>query len=369
MGTTLFHQYLTGLGAQGRQHPDYARLSSKIRACLLGGAAGDALGYTVEFWDIDRIRRKYGPDGIAAYEPVEGFAIFSDDTQMTLFTAEGLILGYWHGVKTGRLEPELYIYPAYISWLRTQGYKVTSPWDKVSNLMGQKRLFRCRAPGNTCLSALCSGKMGTIEKPLNNSKGCGGVMRVAPVGFLPFMSASSASVVAARAAAITHGHPMGYIPAAMLADMIERLLYGNYTSLYDVVVDSRTAICQTFSRSTMELSAFRLLIEKAISLSKTATDDVEAIHSLGGGWVGDEALAIATYCALKYEHDFDRCMRAAVNHSGDADSTGAIAGNILGAHLGMDAIGEKYLKELEMVEDITAIGEKVMEIICHYAKI
>ena len=54
--------------------------------------------------------------------------------------------------------------------------------------------------------------------------------------------------------------------------------------------------------------------------------------------MAEETLAIAIYCSLKYQNDFSKGIIAAVNHSGDSDSTGAVTGNILGALLGFDAI-------------------------------
>ena len=96
------------------------------------------------------------------------------------------------------------------------------------------------------------------------------------------------------------------------------------------------------------LSEFIGIMEKAIKLSKEDIDDLDAIRELGEGWVAEETLAIAVYCALKYEKDFDKALIAAVNHSGDSDSTGAVTGNILGAYLGMSAIPQKYLDNLEL---------------------
>lgn len=81
------------------------------------------------------------------------------------------------------------------------------------------------------------------------------------------------------------------------------------------------------------------------------------VMMLGPGWCGDEALAVAIYCALKYEHDFDKALIAAVNHGGDSDSTGAITGNILGAYLGLSAIPEKYIMNLELLDVITEIAD------------
>ena len=57
---------------------------NKFRGCLIGGAAGDALGYAVEFKTADRIFAQYGENGITEYELTNGVAEISDDTQMTL---------------------------------------------------------------------------------------------------------------------------------------------------------------------------------------------------------------------------------------------------------------------------------------------
>ena len=68
-------------------------------------------------------------------------------------------------------------------------------------------------------------------------------------------------------------------------------------------------------------------------------------------------LAIAVYCALKYERDFDKAIRVAVNHNGNSDSTGAVCGNILGAYLGYDAIPQKYKEHLELHDVIIEIAD------------
>jgi hypothetical protein len=69
---------------------------------------------------------------------------------------------------------------------------------------------------------------------------------------------------------------------------------------------------------------------------------------MGGGWVGEEALAISLYCALAAEGNFAKGVRLAVNHTGDSDSTGSITGNILGAMQGKATIPALWLRELEL---------------------
>ena len=93
----------------------------KYRGCLIGGAAGDALGYAVEFLSDEMILKKYGESGITEYEPIDGVAQISDDTQLTLFTANGLLYGTTRGVKRGIMAGyPAYIYVCYKEWLQTQ---------------------------------------------------------------------------------------------------------------------------------------------------------------------------------------------------------------------------------------------------------
>ncbi len=179
-----------------------------FRGCLLGGAVGDALGWPVEFLRMNEIKKKYGEEGITdLVEGVNGKAQITDDTQMTLFTAEGILRAENRRREKGISCPPTLVYHAYLRWLHTQGYPQNKDKNSIYDgwLIGIKELYASRAPGNTCLSALSSGSMGTIEQPINNSKGCGGVMRAAPVGL--FYRKEEAFQIACECAALTHGHP------------------------------------------------------------------------------------------------------------------------------------------------------------------
>ena len=61
----------------------------------------------------------------------------------------------------------------------------------------------------------------------------------------------------------------------------------------------------------------------------------ETLEQLGGGWTGEEALAIDIACA-GWATSFPDAVLRAVNHPGDSNSTGSITGNLLGATLGWD---------------------------------
>lgn len=333
----------------------------KYRGCLVGGAAGDALGYTVEFFDEGSIFRKYGENGITEYDLINGVAQISDDTQMTLFTANGLLLGRTRGMTRGIMGT----YPSYIAfcykdWLRTQSeaypLKARSPYSWLVNV---PELFNRRAPGNTCISAIESGAKGTVDEPINQSKGCGGIMRVAPIGLYfggKHYTSDEIDMIGAETAALTHGHELGYIPAAALVHIIHLISHNENISLIEVVKDTKQALLRLFA-GKKHLNEQIRLIDRAIELSNKNLDDLEAIRELGQGWVAEETLAIAIYCSLKYSDDFDKALIASVNHSGDSDSTGAVTGNIMGAYLGYKGIPHKYIKNLELKSVIMELAD------------
>src|SRR5712692_1255888 len=226
--------------------PSDSHVRSRFSGCLLGGAAGDALGAPVEFLDLDEIVRAYGEQGIRDFAPAYGkLGAITDDTQMTLFTAEAVLSAHVASVLQGQ-EPDFFRAAAgsYARWLMTQQNSrlVSSGNPKASWLLQQKKLFSRRAPGTTCLSALQSSR-GRVTRATNDSKGCGGVMRMAPVGMYFAHSLSrerqpdrllpSIFATGNDLAAITHGHPSGCLSAGAFAVMISLVLVGN--SLTDAI--------------------------------------------------------------------------------------------------------------------------------------
>ena len=338
-----------------------------IRGSLFGGAVGDALGYPVEFITWSEIQKRYGEGGIREYEldRDQNVAIISDDTQMTLFTACGILYGQTRGALRGIAgNPSSYVHMAYLDWLKTQGEEV--PHMPVSWILSRRELHALRAPGNTCLSALHTGWQGTTNEPVNNSKGCGGVMRVAPIGLVyPDWKGERLEMLdreGAEIAAITHGHPLGYIPAAFLTHVIHEAAFsgGDGKTLRGIVAEALDATEHIYA-SERDFDVFDALVRDAMEYAGNDRSDVANIHALGGGWVSEEAVAIAVYCALRYENDFSKAMIASVNHSGDSDSTGAIAGNILGAWLGYAAIEDKWKRNLELADVVLEIADDL----CH----
>jgi ADP-ribosylglycohydrolase len=327
----------------------------RVRGCLLGGAVGDALGAAVEFDSLGEIRRRFGPDGLS--EPAAAFGrvgAITDDTQMALFTAEALILAARDPGFAGRSGLVRCAHRAYLRWLRTQGERSAHPTfarTREGWLLDVAALHSPRAPGNTCLAALRARRMGSVEQPLNSSKGCGGVMRVAPVGLA--LSVGDAFAAGRDIAAITHGHPSGYLAAGALALAVREAAAGSAL---------RTACDEALEELRRhpgheECSA---ALERALTLAEQRRGRAcpEDVAALGQGWVAEEALAIAVFCAL-VAPDFESALRLAVNHDGDSDSTGAIAGNLLGAALGTAAIPARWLAVLELRPEIERLADEL----------
>lgn len=340
----------------------------RIRGSLIGGAIGDALGYPVEFIDsYTGIQRRYGDAGITRLDVRQwwknednstGKAWISDDTQMTLFTACGIL-----NAKEKGSAPIPSICEAYIEWYYTQLGRRSKRFNEcwIGDI---PELNQRRAPGNTCLTALSDIIAG--KSPHNNSKGCGGVMRIAPIPLYGLAKGRISNIdaldrLAADTAELTHQHPLGFIPAALISHLIYRLATDEHPekeTFKEYIREGLESTQRMFSNHAEEVEKFVSLVKKAILLSDISTDDVRTIEDeLGGGWVAEETVAIAIYCALTHFENFERAMIAAVNHAGDSDSTGAVAGNLLGATIGYDAIPQFYKDDLELHDVILHIAD------------
>lgn len=353
------------------------RTKDSIRGSLMAGAAGDALGYTVEFMSRKSILAQYGDKGITQFDlTADNKALVSDDTQMTLFTACGMLMGVTRGYMRGiGGRPEKYVDGAYLDWYYTQtGKKKELLIDDFHYtwLRDLPELAHRRAPGNTCLSACESWYRG--EKVKNNSKGCGGIMRVAPMALLmagywsrgkTFYNVNQMDEAGAEIAAVTHKHPLAFLPSAMLTHLIYRVIRMEEAevkaNIADIALETIDALDNIYNGEYEEDKRYLAsLTRMAVTLAANDKSDAENIRLLSEGWTGEEAWAIALYCAVRHIDSIEEAIIAAVNHDGDSDSTGAVCGNIMGAIYGYEAIRCLRLfcpqgKELEQTLELSNI--------------
>jgi ADP-ribosylglycohydrolase len=352
-------------------HIPEAASREQYQGCLLGGAVGDALGAPVEFISRASILKRFGEAGIRDMVLAYGrVGAITDDTQMALFTAEGMLRSLVRGTLRGLCHPHDVIAYAYQRWLHTQGFAHPLQARNLDGwLIQNQELFVRRAPGNTCLSALQA--MHSVGEPAsNNSKGCGGVMRVAPVGMmLAALSPRNAMLegdlrdsftLGCKAAGITHGHPTGQLASGAFAAIVYLLLKGK-----SLIAASDEAL--RLLATVPEHGETTAAIRHALELASNQPCSDEALSALGEGWIAEEALAIGLYCAL-CAVDFESGVVMAVNHDGDSDSTGLIAGHLLGALHGLSAIPTRWLEPLELrtaleevADDLATCGQWVID--------
>jgi len=208
---------------------------------------------------------------------------------------------------------------------------MSADMDSDGWLLSIDGLYRRRAPGETCLSALREGTYNEDGIIANSSKGCGGVMRAASASLLAARILNTDSATTARlafdigcaTATLTHGHPSGYYPAGTLAAVVATIITGES-------IEEGIKISLSFLKGGIGSEETINALNSTVDLwqNQNVSPSPESIGTLGSGWSGEEALAISLYCALVAGDDFIRGVRLAVNHSGDSDSTGSFTGNI-----------------------------------------
>ncbi|MGW5643131.1 ADP-ribosylglycohydrolase family protein [Saccharopolyspora sp. NPDC003752] len=337
----------------------------RFLGAMVAGAMGDALGFAIEFHDIGMIRRDHGDAGLTSPVLRDGVAQVSDDTQMMLFTLEGLIRAHVaRRINPTDNDPVPEVQHAYQRWFHTQ----SQPWDRAGGpyaqhlqqpdgwLITHPELFSSRAPGSTCMSALANfartHQHASPQFKINDSKGCGGVMRAAPVAV---WSNDPAEVfyAAVGTAALTHSHPSGYLSAGVLAVIVHQLIRD--VSLPESVRLARDLLLRW--RGHEEQLRF---LDAAVELSgKGPVAPEELKDTLGQGWVGEEALAIGLYAVLATDNLRDALLLS-VNHSGDSDSTGIVCGNIAGALYGARAVPQEWLASLELRELVETLAKDAL---------
>ena len=331
----------------------------RIRGAMIGCAAGDALGYPVKVLSEAAIVERYGLRGITAYDLDEnGTARITADTQLMLLSANGILFAHTRGALRGIMAPVYQYFDAfYMDWYRLQTEKqprrARCGWINAYPALSAKR-----APSPTAMRVFSSDKFGSMDKPVNDSKGSGCLLRAAPIGLSYSDDPAYILDLAANTAALTHGNEVTWVASGVLALIISLIIHQEL-SIAEAVNETLKALDKSFPDSRKAVHELLSSIWSARPLATSASSDLDAIHALGEGWVSNEALAIGILCALRYENDIAGAMTFAANHGGNSSTTAAIAGMLVGARIGFNAIPDRFVDRLELVDVILELADDV----------
>ena len=331
----------------------------RIRGAMIGCAAGDALGYPVEALSEAAIAERYGLRGITDYDLDEnGTARITADTQLMLLSANGILFAHTRGALRGIMAPVYKYFDAfYMDWYRLQTTERASR-SRVGWISAYPSLSSQRAPSPTSMRVFSSGKFGSMDEPVNDSKGSGCLLRAVPIGLSYSRDPNRIVELGANTAALTHGNEVAWMASGALALIISLIIHQEL-SITEAVNKTLKVLDESFPNSITVVYELSRTIRSAVSLASSASSDLDAIHALGKGWAADEALAIGLLCALRHENDIAGAITFAANHCGDSNNTAAIAGTLVGARIGFNAIPDRFVDRLELVDVILELADDV----------
>lgn len=296
---------------------------------LRGIAVADAIGNPLEFYSI--VTR----EDVTESSKKKVLRV-SDDTQMTLFCAEALISA---GDDISLAEPNLRA--AYLRWFSTQ-HRKPQQVESPHGLTQFESLYSVEAPGRTCMASCRSLTIG--QAVVNDSKGNGTVMRCAPIALWAHkhqISRPESYIIAARDACITHKHPYAAQSSVLLVAIYHNLFEG-----MDFPEAVTSAVAYLQGAGYLSLSVANLCLD---ALDPVLFDHIKLTR---GGWVAEEALAIAIGAVARSNTYFE-AIQEAIAIAGDSDTTGGIAGGLASA-AGMPP-PESLTAKLNVLDAITYV--------------
>ena len=315
-----------------------------FEGCVLGLAIGDALGFPTEFRSRAQILESFGPQGVTDFVELQDptwpavpailgtrhpAGTYTDDTQMTLAVAEGILEA---GTEANLDDQMNAIARRFIEWSRADDND--------------------RAPGSTCMTGCANLARGVPwqRSGVEDSKGCGSAMRVAPIGLLFAHDTARLIEVAEASSLLTHGHPAATAGAAAAALLVAYALEGRPPA-------------DMFAGLQKELGGRADDLDSRLAELPTMLDQPPEIAlsdaGLGEAWVAEEAVVSALYCFWRSPADYSQTVITAINTDGDSDSIAAIAGSISGAFNGADAIPERWRTGVENAGDLSELAARL----------
>ena len=335
------------------------------RGCLLGLAIGDAMGYPVDTKTWQQIQEDYGPYGLMGYDLRNGYAEVSSHTQIAAFSCNGLLLGLTRGQVYGKMAPFVrYAALAQQEWATGQR-RYDQPRRNHCWVFRVSEMRHRHCTDTRMVETLNRGKLGSLEDPVNKHDTPAALASGIAAGIFADtgkLEQQEIDRLGAECVALTHGHPLAFLPGAMVAHLIGSCLRQPPKPLYTLIKDALSALQTQFVREyPREVGQITALVEQAMNLAEERlVQPVDAMERLKCD-TGAEVLAGALYAALLCEEDFDNAMVIAVNHSGRSAAVAALTGAILGAQLGEEILPDFYMDGLYLVDVLRELADDLVQ--------
>lgn len=347
----------------GRKAENMLDHASRFIGAFTGFSVGDAFGYPCRNMSFEEICARFEKTGCLrlAVSNKTNTALFTDATQLMLFTTDGILWAALTQKEEGVNYTEYVLY-AYQLWLYTQtktiaGDEYSWLFDKTVNayrskLIKTKGMYQKRfteSQNVDVLSKVRNSNYGKIISPLNNFSDTGAVKRVLPAGLFFNYDSELAFRAGADFSAITHGSPVSYLSAGVYSAIIAELING---ATMDNSIKKALDILKTYKNNEEVIK----VIEKVRKyLSDDNISPLNAISRIGTEDDAAQALGVALFSAALFEDSYENAIRLAVNHDGRSDVCGAMCGGLLGAYHGAGFVPKKWLQKLSylrLIEDI-----------------
>lgn len=325
--------------ATERPAPDRATstraLSAQARnlGAVLGAAIGDAMGHPTEFIrSFDAIYDRYGPEGVTKFELYwerggRRFAPYTDDTQMAEVVLRTLLDGH-----ADLDEAMKRMAQGFVAWSKSpQGGH--------------------RAPGNACMSGCRQLSDGVPWREAGGATagGCGSVMRAYPFGLVFAADLDKAEHWAVEHSRLTHRDPIALAACAAMAVGMGRIRQGQPP---DMVASEMVAAACRYSARTAAMMA------TAIEEARTGVEPHTTLERLEA-WAAHEAIAAAVYIFMRHPDDPRAAILEGANTPGDSDSIATLAGALVGARCGLDALPADWVRDVERSDELLELGRRI----------
>lgn len=340
----------------------------RFEGAMVGSAIGDAFGYPLQEMTYDEICERFEDIGAMelAVSGKTGTALFTDATQLSLFTADGIL---WAS-ENDKAYDEIctsYVFYSYQLWLYMQTKTVAGkeyswlferPKKEMSQLLRVKGLTKKRFMHDTNVKALLAAhndNFGRLSSPVNENFDNCALKRVTSVGLFYGEDPEMAFRMGCDFGAITHSHPDGYLPCGVYAAVLSGLVNGKEP---EEAIESALDILCGYDGHERCYNA----VKNAVAMANSdEVDPQEGVQRLGLGVDAIEALAIAMFSFVLHQGSFRFAIELAANHDGDSAACAAVTGGLMGAYYGERELPKPWLKKLQHRALIETYADRLYE--------